>query len=164
MSVDVPLFYAIFYTKKIVIGLAILSLILGALLYPPTTAKSVVEVIDKTIPNSLPSTKAALQEIATQAAIKHGLHVGRFLATQECEIKKWTDRTGEVWDYKAQSDHINRKGIREDSWGAWQIHLPSHPSVTKEQAQDPYFATEFAARHWVEGRATLWSCYNNLFT
>lgn len=139
-------------------------LILGALIYPPTTAKSVVEVIDETIPSPLPSTQIALQEIATQEAIKNGLDVQRFLAVQKCEIKKRLDSEGQpVWDYTAQSDHY-RNGVREDSWGAWQIHLPSHPNITKEQAQDPYWSTAWAAKQWSEGRASMWSCYHILYT
>ena len=139
------------------------ALILGALIYPPLTAKSVVEVIDKTIPNSLPTTQGLLQEIAKQEAIKHGLNVSRFLATQECEIKKYIDGTGQVvWDYEAQSDHINRRGIRENSWGAWQINLDAHPTVSKEQAQDPIWATRWSAEQFAKGNAKWWTCWNNI--
>lgn len=41
----------------------------------------------------------------------------------------------------------------EQSFGLAQIHLPSHPHITKEQAMDAYFAIDFAIKtyeldHW----------------
>lgn len=62
------------------------------------------------------------------------------------------------WDVKGQSK-IYYKGVRENSWGLAQIHLPSHPSVTKEQAQDPEFSIEFMARHLSKGK-DIWNCCN----
>ena len=53
-----------------------------------------------------------------------------------------------------QSYHV-QNGVREDSWGLVQIHLPSHPTVTKEQALDPEFAIEFLAKNLGKVR---WSC------
>lgn len=49
--------------------------------------------------------------------------------------------------YNIQSN-IVKNGIREDSWGIAQIHLPSHPNVTKEQALDPEFAIKFMSDNW----------------
>lgn len=120
--------------------------------------------IENIIPNAVPTTKSALQELAKDAAIKHGLNVSRFLATQACEIKKLQIGTTTVWDYKAQSDHINKKGVRENSWGAWQINLDAHPGVTKEQAQDPVWATEWSAQQFADGNARWWTCWpgNNI--
>lgn len=135
---------------------------IGLAIYPPVSAKGDVEVETNIIPNAVPTTKIALQELATETAIKHGLNVKRFLKVQECEIKKFQVGTTTVWDYKAQSDIVYR-GVRENSWGAWQIHLPSHPTITKEQAQDIYFATEWSAEQWENGNASAWSCYRNNF-
>jgi hypothetical protein len=45
--------------------------------------------------------------------------------------------------YKNIQSNVVKNGIREDSWGLSQIHLPSHPTVTKEQALDPNFAIKF---------------------
>ena len=39
-----------------------------------------------------------------------------------------------------QSEIINEKGERELSFGIAQIHLPSHPDVTMEQALDEEFS------------------------
>lgn len=44
------------------------------------------------------------------------------------------------------------------SYGLWQWHLPSHPSITKEQALDPVWATERAAKYFVAGSENLWTC------
>ena len=52
-------------------------------------------------------------------------------------------------------------GDREQSFGLVQIHLPAHPTVTKEQAKNPYFAVEWLAQGIAEGKASMWSCYNN---
>lgn len=53
-----------------------------------------------------------------------------------------------------QSYHV-RNGVREESWGLSQIHLPSHPTVTKEEAIEPKFAIHFMAKNL--GRVK-WSC------
>lgn len=47
---------------------------------------------------------------------------------------------------------------REDSWGPWQIHLPSHPGVTREQAQDPVWSTAWAISK-IKGGFKRWSCW-----
>ena len=58
--------------------------------------------------------------------------------------------------YNIQSGVV-KNGIQEPSYGLLQIHLPSHKSVTKEQALDPYFSIEWAMQNW-EG--TAWYGYN----
>jgi len=62
-----------------------------------------------------------------------------------------------------QSYHV-KNGVREESYGIVQIHLPSHPHITKEQALDPEFSIEFMAKHMAEGGAWMWSCYNMLYS
>ena len=96
--------------------------------------------------------------IATDAAERYGLHKERFLKTFQCEVKTLEDGT---WDYKAQSDH-HYKGVREDSWGMWQINLYWNPTVTKEQAQDPWWSTEWSAQEWSKGNAWKWACWHLL--
>lgn len=60
--------------------------------------------------------------------------------------------------YSNVQSRIVYKGVREDSWGLVQIHLPSHPMVTKQQALDPEFAVNFMAEKFSNGW-TKWSCY-----
>lgn len=103
-----------------------------------------------------PLTKQGLIDLATSAAHQYQLDADRFVATMKCEIKKRADGS---WDYTAQSDHVKKDGTRENSWGAWQINLDAHPTITKEMAQDPYWATNWAANEWKKGRAWQWSCY-----
>jgi soluble lytic murein transglycosylase-like protein len=45
------------------------------------------------------------------------------------------------------------------SHGLAQIHLPSHPTITKEQAQDPHFALTFLAKNLKAGRGRMWTAY-----
>lgn len=88
------------------------------------------------------------------------LHVRErsMLKTLECEAHANADGT---WDFTAQSDIVT-KGVREDSWGGAQIHLPAHPSVSKAQAQDPDFAVRFMAEAFAADRASMWTCWRSL--
>lgn len=61
-----------------------------------------------------------------------------------------------------QSRHITRAGTREESYGLVQINLPSHPSVSYEQAIDPVFAVEFLARNLADGKGSMWTCWRLL--
>lgn len=49
-----------------------------------------------------------------------------------------------------------------NSFGLAQIHLPSHPYVTKEQAYDPDFAIDFLAKNLAKGNGRIWTCYRQL--
>jgi len=69
--------------------------------------------------------------------------------------------TAGTWNPKIQSEYV-KDGVREDSWGLAQIHLPSWPEVTRDQAQDPYFAIDFLVEKWKLGQQTKWSCYRKL--
>lgn len=48
------------------------------------------------------------------------------------------------------------------SIGMCQIHLPSHPSVSREQALDPKFCLEWTAEKFSQGKARMWTAYRNL--
>lgn len=54
-----------------------------------------------------------------------------------------------------------RNGIYE-SFGVSQIHLKDHPDITKQQALDADFSTEWMAKEMKAGRAYQWSCYKLL--
>lgn len=49
-------------------------------------------------------------------------------------------------------------GDHGQSYGMWQIHLPSHPDITKEQALDPEWSTKWAMEQMAAGRARIWTC------
>lgn len=72
------------------------------------------------------------------------------------------------WDAKLQSkcrykvDHPEwgvKAGEYEKSFGLAQIHLPSHPKITYEQATDADFSIKFIASEISQGRGWQWSCY-----
>jgi hypothetical protein len=50
--------------------------------------------------------------------------------------------------YKNIQSNIVKNGIREPSYGIAQIHQPSHPTVTREQALNPEFAIKFMSDNW----------------
>lgn len=45
------------------------------------------------------------------------------------------------------------------SFGLVQINLPSHPTITKEQAFDEDFAIDFLASNLAKGKGKMWTCY-----
>lgn len=96
-------------------------------------------------------------EPTKEELIKKVYHYAKIHNNNPDDIIKTINCENRGWDRKLQSKIINSKGIREDSWGLSQIHLPSHPNVTKEQAQDADFAIEFMAKNL--GRGVTWSCF-----
>lgn len=60
------------------------------------------------------------------------------------------------WNPTLQS-YVIYRGVREDSWGLSQIHIPSNPSVSRQEAQDPKFAIDFMASKLRQGRASMWN-------
>lgn len=47
--------------------------------------------------------------------------------------------------------------LPEESYGLAQIHLPSHPHITKAQALDAYFSLDFLVERWSD---VVWYGYN----
>lgn len=45
------------------------------------------------------------------------------------------------------------------SYGLVQIHLPSHPTVSKEQALSPEFAIKFLTANLALGNGRMWTCW-----
>ena len=43
------------------------------------------------------------------------------------------------------------------SFGLWQIHLPSHPNITKGQALDYRWSTQWAMKQILAGNINMWS-------
>jgi len=52
------------------------------------------------------------------------------------------------------------KGDREQSYGLAQIHLPSHPEISYEEAINPDYAVKYIASQLSKGKGKQWSCYN----
>lgn len=87
-------------------------------------------------------------------AERYGASFEQMWATVKCE--------NSALDPHLQSYHV-KNGVREESYGISQIHLPSWPDVTKEEATNPAFSAEFMAKKFSEGSAYLWSCYNMIY-
>lgn len=47
-------------------------------------------------------------------------------------------------------------------FGISQIHLASHPDITKTEAFNPTFSVTWMAQQFAEGHADEWTCYRNL--
>ena len=48
------------------------------------------------------------------------------------------------------------------SYGLWQIHLPAWPEITKEQALNPVWSTQWAVEKFIL-EPQIWTCYNMLY-
>jgi len=70
--------------------------------------------------------------------------------------------TAGTWRQDIQSGHYQSYG-QELSFGVAQIHLPSHPTITKEQAINPLFSLNWMAEQWSQGNQWMWSCYNQKY-
>jgi soluble lytic murein transglycosylase-like protein len=59
---------------------------------------------------------------------------------------------------------FNPKAVGDggNSFGLVQIHLPSHPYVSRAQALDPEFAVLFLADKLSKNQGYLWTCYRKL--
>lgn len=119
----------------------------------PTAEAAIVTQLPQSelFPRELPTVQENpsddLKAYATKVAKEHGLNVNRFLNVIACESR---------WKPSAVGDQGN-------SFGLLQIHLPSHPTVKKSQALDPYFSIEWAADRWVEGDAWMWTCWRKMY-
>jgi len=104
-------------------------------------------------------TQKMVKDLAIEQAQRYGIDKERFLNTLACE---------NAFNAKGQSNHYHN-GVRENSWGAAQFWLTKPMTledgtlITQEIAEDPAQAIPAMAWHFSEGRATKWSCYNDLY-
>lgn len=99
-------------------------------------------------------TKAELLDKVYYYAQQYNVNPKTMVSVMNCENKEW--------DTNLQSRIINKKGIREDSWGLVQIHKPSHPTLTHEQITNPDFSINFLAENLSKGKGNMWTCYKML--
>lgn len=87
-----------------------------------------------------------IEEIVIITAIRHNIDANKFLSVAKCESS------------------LRPKVIGDDgsSIGLFQIHLPSHPEVAKEEALDPYWSAEWSAKKF-KINPHIWVCYNKLY-
>ena len=97
--------------------------------------------------------KDSVIALATSEAEKRGVNVEQFVGTIECEVRKENG----VWVVDGKSYYP------EDSWGVLQVNLPSHPTITKAQAQDPAFIVPWGAEQFANGRQRMWTCWRTRY-
>ena len=95
-----------------------------------------IESAIEDIPHESPDTTDVIKYIYNRAQ-EAGLDGDAIAHTIYCESMFYNIQSG-----------IVRNGVQEPSFGLAQIHLPSHPNVTVEQAMNPYFAVDFIIAHW----------------
>lgn len=54
----------------------------------------------------------------------------------------------------------NAVGDKGTSFGLFQIHLPAHHDISKEQANNIVFSTEWSIQQIKAGRGEMWSTYD----
>lgn len=87
------------------------------------------------------------QELVAHFASQYQVSEKQMLATIRCESS------------------FNEKAVGDGgkSFGLSQIHLPSHPTVTKEQATNKVFAVEFMAKAFAKKQQRMWTCWRNIY-
>lgn len=124
--------------------LTMVALIIGGLILAFAIARtSIAEAPAPEVPIMPPT----VQELVSKYALQYNVSASRMLATMKCESGL---------NNLAVGDHGN-------SYGIAQIFLKAHPEVTKEQAQDPAFASEFMAKEFSKGNARIWTCWRKLY-
>ena len=108
----------------------------------------IVEVIDMSIPTRI-----------KHYATLYNVSEATMTRIVECE-SNFIEDAQSIHTYKRDRPELGvKKGEREKSYGLVQVHLPSHPNITYEQAIDPDFSLNFLALNLSEGRGYLWTCF-----
>ena len=121
---------------------AILAISLS--LFPATVSYSAPESILMLLPQK--AVQMTIPDLITQFAQEYDVSEELITKIVRCESS-------------FRSDAIGDGG---KSYGLVQIHQPSWPDITKEQAFDPEFAIEFLAKKLSEDKGELWTCYRKL--
>lgn len=137
--------------------MVIASLMLGAYINSITPKAVAYEAPRKSFPIIIESRKTwndtSIRQLIHDKAKEYGVKESVMLNVIDCESYSST----------TLQSYVVKNGVREDSWGIAQIHLPSHKDITKEQALDPEFAVTYMAKEMSEGRAYEWSCWKQIY-
>lgn len=116
----------------------------------------IVQPIDLNSTTSLLERKSAVKILVLHYADKYKVNPEVMMNVLTCE--------NDQFDPDLQSYHpANSFNGRELSFGLAQLHLPSHPEISIEQATDPDFSIEYMASEMSKGRASQWSCYKQIY-
>lgn len=124
-----------------------LKLFAGALSLALGLSLCVPVVLAAEPPLPLPPKPLTIPQLITHYAALYEVSETQLYKTLKCESGLYKDAVG---DYGA-------------SYGIAQIHLPSHPNISKAQALDPDFAIRFAAKEFAAGNQSAWTCFRILF-
>jgi len=100
---------------------------------------------EDTFPQPKPLT---IKEYAYQVAVENGHDPKLFMDVISCES-----------GFNPGVDGDLDLGV---SRGLVQIHVPSHPEVTAEQAYDPYWSIDWMVGAWNNDKQSWWSCWRML--
>lgn len=92
------------------------------------------------------TSKEDMVRYATQQALAARILPSTVLRVISCESN---------WVPTAVGDHGHSHGLV-------QIYDTAHPEVSREMADDPYFAIDFLVRNLHEGNGRIWTCYRRL--
>ena len=120
--------------KTIIFGLIVSFVCFG-------TSISTAKAPDRTLREYSP------QELVSYFAKQYSVSEHQMLVTMACE----------------SGFRTNAIGDSGKSFGLSQIHLPSNPQVTQEEALDKVYAVEFMAREFKQGHQRKWTCWRNNF-
>jgi soluble lytic murein transglycosylase-like protein len=115
------------------------------LLFTPSTIAVKVEVEEAPIEKPYLAPKTVV-EVIVETARLHAIDEKKFLAVAKCE----------------SSLNPSAVGDGGKSYGLFQIHLPSHPDVSKEDALNQVWASEWAAKKFKKN-PRIWTCFNKLY-
>lgn len=126
------------------------------LLLPPVHAESIApkaEAVETPVSaaSSAPIKVIDITALIKDDANKYKVSYQKLYDTLSCE-------SGGFTDVAIQSGYI-KNGKQENSWGIAQVDLDYHPDISKEEAIDPAFAIDYAAKQFAAGNASEWSCY-----
>lgn len=117
------------------------------------------------VQSDLPTRQKLILEKVNILAAQHGANAKEMYDTiAKCENKALNpdQQSGHTYDFNSEKRGIV-KGEREKSFGLAMIHLPDHPTISKEQATDPEFSLDWMAQEFAKGRESQWTCHKILF-
>lgn len=93
----------------------------------------------------------SIPELITLFSTQYDVSYTEMYKTIECETR-----------FRNIQSQIFTDGKQEESYGIVQIHLPSNPTISKQQALDPIYSVEFMAKQFSKGKQRNWTCARKL--
>ena len=87
-----------------------------------------------------------------------------FIIPQGISFRTWLNMFPELEAVAKCESGFNSQAIGDHgkSIGLFQIYLPSHPTITKKQALDPYWSLAWAINRYYAGELNIWVCHRIL--